>query len=140
MEASQLFAQNENGSLPVDRLQPRSQPLAYGVSMTVEETRNLFHRIRPIELRAAGIDPAPLHRYPLKRSIRFLMSSTFQAVVRGPSFTGFGNRPALTPAHQVERPTGIGPLGARMEGSRTKPVSGNDFCCNEASKDAKPVP
>jgi hypothetical protein len=61
------------------------------------------------------------------------MSSTFHAVVRGPSFTGLGNRPDFTPAHQVERPTGIGPLGANIEGSRTKPVSGKDFCCNDAS-------
>ena len=33
------------------------------------------------------------------------MSSTRQTVMRGPSFTGFGNRPLLMPAHQVERPT-----------------------------------
>ena len=52
------------------------------------------------------------------------MSSTFQAVVRGPSFTGLGNRPTLTPAHQVERPTGIGPCGARIDLSRTKPALG----------------
>ena len=47
------------------------------------------------------------------------MSSTFQAVVRGPSFTGFGKRPDFTPAHHVDRPTGIGPVGARIDVSRT---------------------
>src|SRR5208282_1437287 len=39
-------------------------------------------------------------------SIRLRISSTFQAVVRGPSFTGLGKRPVLIPAHHVERPTG----------------------------------
>jgi hypothetical protein len=34
------------------------------------------------------------------------MSSTRHAVVRGPSFTGRGKRPLLTPAHHVERPIG----------------------------------
>jgi hypothetical protein len=53
------------------------------------------------------------------------MSSTRQAVVRGPSLTGFGKRPLLMPAHQVERPTGIGPFGARMEERRRNPVCGN---------------
>jgi hypothetical protein len=52
------------------------------------------------------------------------MSSTFHAVVRGPSFTGLGKRPDLTPAHQVDRPTGIGPAGARIAASRTNPVFG----------------
>ena len=53
------------------------------------------------------------------------MSSTRQAVMRRPSFTGFGKRPSLTPAHHVDLLTGIGPLGAMMEGSRTKPVEGS---------------
>ncbi len=35
------------------------------------------------------------------------MELRVQAVVRGPSFTGFGKRPDLTPAHQLLRPTGI---------------------------------
>jgi hypothetical protein len=52
------------------------------------------------------------------------MSSTRQAVVRGPSLTGCGNRPLLTPAHQVERPTGIGPFGAMIDVSLTKPSGG----------------
>jgi hypothetical protein len=56
-------------------------------------------------------------------SIRVRISSTFQTVVRGPSFTDFGNRPDFTPTHQVERPTGIGPCGARIEVSRTKPLA-----------------
>lgn len=46
------------------------------------------------------------------------MSSTRHAVVRAPSFTGFGKRPALTPAHQVDLPTGIkGGMGGATERS-----------------------
>jgi hypothetical protein len=64
-------------------------------------------------------------------SMRVRMSSTFHAVVRGPSFIGFGKRPVLIPAHQVERPTGIGPLGASIEGRRTNPVLGRvSFVCS----------
>ena len=37
------------------------------------------------------------------------MSCTRQTVVFGPSLTGFGKRPALTPAHHVDLPTGMGP-------------------------------
>jgi hypothetical protein len=37
----------------------------------------------------------------------FSMSSRYQTVVRGPSFTGFGYFPLRTPSHQVERPIGI---------------------------------
>lgn len=56
------------------------------------------------------------------------MSSTRQTVVRGPSFVGCGNRPDLTPAHQVDLLTGIGPRGARMPESRTNPVWGRPGC------------
>ena len=35
-----------------------------------------------------------------------------------------GNRPVLTPAHQVDLQTGMGPFGARIDESLTKPVSG----------------
>ena len=49
------------------------------------------------------------------------MSSTLHAVMRGPSFTGFGYRPSLMPAHQVDLLTGIGPSGARIWDNRTKP-------------------
>jgi len=59
------------------------------------------------------------------------MSSTRHTVMRGPSFTGLGKRPDLTPAHQVLFDTGImaGIGGQLVEspmilGNRTKPVSG----------------
>ena len=75
-----------------------------------------------MELDAAVVEPP---RHVLRRSsIRVRMSSTFQAVVRGPSFTGLGKRPDFTPAHHVDRPTGIGPRGAKIEASRTKPAGG----------------
>jgi|TARA_B100001964_G_scaffold233046_1_gene289738 hypothetical protein len=35
------------------------------------------------------------------------MSSQRQAVVFGPSFTGFGNLPSATPAHQEDAEIGI---------------------------------
>ena len=40
-------------------------------------------------------------------SINRLMSSTRQAVVRGPSLTGWGKRPSLMPFHHVDFDTGI---------------------------------
>ena len=53
------------------------------------------------------------------------MSSTRQAVVLGPSLMGLGKRPPLIPAHQVDLLTGMGPRGAKIEASRTKPVVGS---------------
>lgn len=35
------------------------------------------------------------------------MSSTRHAVMRGPSFIGWGKRPVLTPDHQEDFPIGI---------------------------------
>lgn len=43
--------------------------------------------------------------------------------MRGASLTGFGKRPVATPAHQVDFPIGIGPLGAKISRSRTKPLA-----------------
>ncbi len=40
----------------------------------------------------------------------------------GTKFDRLGKPPGLAPAHHVERPTGIGPCGAMIEASRTKPV------------------
>lgn len=62
-------------------------------------------------------------------SISRRISSTRQAVVRGPSLIGLGNRPSLTPAHHVDLLTGIGPAGARIFLSRTQPVSGRVVWC-----------
>ena len=60
------------------------------------------------------------------------MSSTRQAVVRGPSLTGLGNRPVRTPSHQVDLPTGMRAavggvaLGSpRIWESLTKPAAGS---------------
>ncbi len=58
-------------------------------------------------------------------SIKARISSTLQTVVRGPSFIGFGNRPSLTPSHQELLLIGI---MARIDESRTKPVSGKTHC------------
>jgi len=44
---------------------------------------------------------------PLKYAINERISSTRHAVHRGLNLIAFGNRPDLTPAHQVERDTGM---------------------------------
>jgi hypothetical protein len=49
------------------------------------------------------------------------MSSTFQAVIRGPSLTPLGKRPALIPAHHVDRETGN---TCRTAGNRIYPSFG----------------
>ena len=41
------------------------------------------------------------------RAINSLMSLTFQIDMLSPIFFGFGNKPELTPAHQVVFETGI---------------------------------
>lgn len=54
------------------------------------------------------------------------ISRTSQTVMRGPKIRfGFGKRPVLTPAHQVERLTGIGPCGATICLIRRKPSAGS---------------
>src|SRR5204863_460167 len=50
--------------------------------------------------------------------MRLRISSTRHAVMRGPSLTGFGNRPDLTPSHQQLFLTGmIGGTGCSAVGS-----------------------
>ena len=67
------------------------------------------------------------------------MSSTRQAVVLGPSLTGLGKRPSLTPTHHVDFETGIGPRGARIDERRKKPVSGSKFVSGMVSPHANAV-
>ncbi len=55
------------------------------------------------------------------RFISSRMSSAFQAVHRSDNFTGFGNRPDLTPAHQLVLPRGI---TVKICDNRKKPISG----------------
>jgi hypothetical protein len=62
----------------------------------------------------------PCHAAPsLRDSIQPWMSSTRQAVILLPNLTGAGKRPDLTPAHQVDFPTGI---IFRTSGKRINPV------------------
>lgn len=65
------------------------------------------------------------------------MSSARHAVTRGPSFTGRGKRPLLTPSHHVDFPTGIGPAGARMDARRRRPVSGKPIPWPEPAFDVE---
>jgi len=57
--------------------------------------------------------------------IKSRMSSAFQAVQRSDNFTGFGNRPDFTPAHQLVLQIGI---TVKICESRTNPVSGMVVC------------
>lgn len=76
---------------------------------------------------------ADAHIAPTQISlISALISETRHAVVRNPSFIGFGNLPDAQPAHQADLPTGIiGGIGGLALGSpmicfkRRKPVSGS---------------
>ena len=54
------------------------------------------------------------------------MSSSVHAVMRGPSLWGLGYRPDLTPAHQVDLLTGMGPTGAKMDLSRMNLMIGGN--------------
>jgi hypothetical protein len=83
--------------------------------MYPEQHRNLFHRVTPVDFRAARIKPLQPSK-PV--SMRARMSPTRHAVIRGPNFTGFGYRPDLTPAHQVDLLTGMSPLGPMMDAKR----------------------
>ena len=73
---------------------------------------------------------------PYADAIRARISSTRQAVTRGPNFTGLGKRPVFTPFHQQDFFTGIiGGIGGSAFGSPmicgnlTKPVSGSECIC-----------
>ena len=60
----------------------------------------------------------------LAASINALISSTRQAVVRGPNLMGFGYFPDLTPSHQELLLTGI---SCKIKQRRTKPIIGKVF-------------
>ena len=53
------------------------------------------------------------------------MSSARHTVTPGPSLSGLGKRPVLTPAHHVDLDTGMGPRGARMEERGRNPAWGS---------------
>jgi hypothetical protein len=98
-----------------------ANPIAHRVAVEIEGPRRLFHGVAVF-----AFDPPPVRAAIAAHAPGFAisarMSSTRQAVMRGPSFTGLGYRPVFTPAHQVDLLTGIGPRGARMPDSLTKPV------------------
>lgn len=86
---------------------------------------------------------ALIHFSPPADAISLRMSSTRHAVVDGPSLTGWGKRPDLTPAHHADLQTGItGGIGGTALGlpmileRRRKPVSGSWFIldCSRQSK------
>jgi hypothetical protein len=86
-----------------------------------ERPRGFLHGVAVLAFDPSPVCPAiAVHAQGFSMSAR--ISSTRQAVIRGPSFTDWGYRPIFTPAHQVDLLTGIGPRGARMPESLTKPM------------------
>src|SRR5262249_15317829 len=115
-------------------------PVSHRIAVDLEGGGDLLDRVTTQRLDAAPVR-APvvlLHDRP-SASISARISSTRQAVIRGPSFTGLGKRPDLTPSHQVDLPTGMtagiggSALGSPMIwGRRRKPVSGR-WCILDCS-------
>jgi len=73
-------------------------PIADGIAMDAEHGGRLIDGVAPerFDPSPVGALATPLHGYDA-RSMRVRMSSTRQAVIRGPSFTGLGKRPDFTP-------------------------------------------
>jgi hypothetical protein len=116
-----LSAQNQGRPSGVDPGQSGLEPIPYRVLVHPKQLRDLFHGVAPMNLYAARVKA--LH--PLEPVLmRARISSVRHVVMRGPSLTGLGYLPVLTPAHQVDLLTGIGPLGAMIEARRISPVSG----------------
>jgi hypothetical protein len=85
-------------------------PVSQCIAVDLEDDGGLVDRVTTQRLDAppVGAPITPDHA-TVAFSIRARMSSTRHTVMRGPSFTGLGKRPDLTPAHQVDLLTGIGP-------------------------------
>src|SRR3982074_1230271 len=103
------------------RQAPAANPIAHGVAVEIQHPRRFLDGVAILAFDPSPVCPAIATHAP-GFAISARMSSTRQAVMRGPSFTGLGYRPLFTPAHQVDLLTGIGPRGARMPDSLTKPV------------------
>ena len=58
------------------------------------------------ELKQGKIRPLYLFEGEEEYTKESALKALRQQVVRGPSFTGWGKRPVLTPAHHAERDTG----------------------------------
>ena len=96
-------------------------PIPHGVAVEIEGSGRFLGGVAVLTLDPPPVCPA-IAAHAFGFAMRERMSSMRQAVMRGPNFTGWGYRPVLTPAHQVDLLTGIGPRGARMLESLTKPV------------------
>src|SRR5262245_11522444 len=120
-KACKLAAQDEDWPPPIDSRKSGFQPVLHRAFMYCEQLRGLVHRVAAMDFDAPRVVPLqPVE--PVSMSAR--TSSARHAVIRGPSFTGFGYRPDLTPAHQVDLLTGIGPPGPMMDAKRIKPDFG----------------
>ena len=64
---------------------------------------------------------SPLDLLVISLPAPHVLGAMKQAVQRGDSFTDFGNRPDLTPSHQLVLPSGI---TSKTCGNRMNPVSG----------------
>ena len=88
----------------IDCRQSALDPVPHRILVNVEKPRGLIHRVAAMDFDTPRIEA--LHRCPAV-SMRFRISSTRQAVMRGLSLTDLGKRPDFTPAHQVDLLTGM---------------------------------
>src|SRR3569623_2126142 len=102
-------------------LAPGATTAGSGTRLDVVEECRLDDRIRPDVGGRGEVVEVGGHA---AAEINARMSSTRHTVTRGDSFTGAGNLPSFTPAHQVLRPTGMKSSTCVM---RRKPVSGRFF-------------
>jgi hypothetical protein len=123
-ESAKDTAEYQRGAQIIDRLKAGFKPIANGILVDAKSQGHLFNRIATMDFGPTGIEVTSAHRQETPRAMSARISSTRQAVIRGPSLIGFGNRPVFTPSHQVDLETGIGPVGARIVERRRKPVSG----------------
>ena len=117
--AAQGGSMNKRRASCIDGRQARLEPASHRVFVYAQAPHNFLDRVGAVDFDAASVDTPHRAASP---SIKARMSSTRHAVIRGPSFTGLGYRPLLTPAHHVDFETGMGPFGARIEASLRNPV------------------
>jgi hypothetical protein len=111
--------------LIIDRLEAARRPAPHRVLVQAERQGEFFDRVWPVNLYPARVGMPRAHCYAEPFSISLRISAARQTVTRFESFRGWGKCPDWTPAHHVDLLTGIGPRGAKMDASRTNPVSGN---------------
>jgi hypothetical protein len=86
-KASDIATEDQEGPPVIDHREPGFNPHAHSVLVYPKQLSDLFHGVTPMDLDAPRIKP--LH--PVEPALmRATISSTRQAVMRGPSLTGWG--------------------------------------------------